>query len=69
MLPNGGTLPKSHYEARKMLNDLGLEYIYIHACKYDCALFWKEFEQCEQCPTCGTSRWKIDDGKGKKISH
>ena len=69
VLPNGGTLPKSHYEARKMLNDLGLGYISIHACKYDCALFWKEFEQCEQCPTCGTSRWKIDDGKGKKIPH
>ena len=56
VLPNGGTLPKSHYEARKMLNDLGLGYISIHACKYDCALFWKMFEQCEQCPTCGTSR-------------
>ena len=69
VLPNGGTLPKSHYKARKMLNDLGLGYISIHDCKYDCALFLKEFEQCEQCPTCGTSRWKIDDGKGKKIPH
>ena len=69
VLPNGETLPKSHYEARNMLNDLGLGCISIHACKYDCALFWEEFEQCEQCPTCGTSRWKIDDGKGKKIQH
>ena len=56
-------------EARKKLNYLGLGYISIHACKYDCELFWKEFEQCEQCRTCGTSRWKIDDGKGKKIPH
>ena len=69
VLPNGGTLLKSHYEARKMLNNLGLGYISIHACKYDCALFLKKFEQYEQCPTCGTSRWKIDDGKGKKIPH
>ena len=43
VFPNGGTLQKSHHEAQKMLNDLGLGYISIHACKYDCALFWKEF--------------------------
>ena len=69
VLPNCGSLPKSSYEARKMLNDLGLGYISIHACKYDCALSWKEFAHYEQCPTCGTSRWKINDGKGKKIPH
>ncbi|KAG8379629.1 hypothetical protein BUALT_Bualt07G0108800 [Buddleja alternifolia] len=67
-LPNGETLPKSYYDAKKVLNDLGLGYIAIHACKYDCALFWEEYENFEECPTCGTSRWKVNN-KGKKIPH
>lgn len=32
-------VPKSYYEAKKMLRDLGLGYESIHVCKYDCALF------------------------------
>ena len=68
-LPEGETLPKSHYEARNVLHGLGLGYEAIHACKYDCALFWKEFENHEECPVCCTSRWKINDGKGKKVPY
>ncbi|KAG8383121.1 hypothetical protein BUALT_Bualt05G0151800 [Buddleja alternifolia] len=67
-LPNGETLPKSYYDAKKVLNDLGLGYIAIRACKYDCAIFWKEYENFEECPVCGTSRWKVNN-KGKKIPH
>ncbi|KAL3629961.1 hypothetical protein CASFOL_026273 [Castilleja foliolosa] len=48
---------------------LGLGYECIHACKYDCALFWKENEKLETCPICQTSRWKLNDGTGKKIPH
>ena len=65
----GAVLPKSHYEAKKILQDLGLGYECIHACKYDCVLFWKEHKDKDGCPTCKTSRWKINDGKGKKIPH
>ncbi|CAH9060240.1 unnamed protein product, partial [Cuscuta europaea] len=65
--PNGETLPCSYYEARKMLRDLGLGYECIPACKYDCVLFWKENSCLDSCPTCGTSRWKTDDGNSKKI--
>ncbi|XP_012827605.1 PREDICTED: uncharacterized protein LOC105948893 isoform X2 [Erythranthe guttata] len=68
-LPHGETLPKSYYDAKKILNDLGLGYTAIHACKYDCALFWKDYENCQDCPVCGTSRWKVNNGKGKKIPH
>lgn len=66
-LPDGETLPSSYYEAKKSLRDLGLGYECIHACKYDCILFWKENGNVETCPTCGTSRWKVNDGIGKKI--
>ncbi|KAL3633966.1 hypothetical protein CASFOL_022728 [Castilleja foliolosa] len=67
--PDGETLPGSYYEAKKFLRDLGLGYECIHACKYDCALYWKENEKLEACPICQTSRWKLNDGVGKKIPH
>ncbi|KAH7845823.1 hypothetical protein Vadar_006468 [Vaccinium darrowii] len=68
-LPAGETLPKSYYEAQNLMRDLGLNYTTIHACKYDCALFWKEYENREECPICGTSRWKSISKTGKKIPH
>ena len=30
----------------------------IHACKNNCILYRKEFENMNTCPTCGESRWK-----------
>ena len=32
MLPSGAKLPKDHYEAKKIVRDLGLGYENIHAC-------------------------------------
>jgi Transposase family tnp2 len=60
LLPEGSKIPKSYYEAKKNLKDLGLNYIKIDACKNDCILFQKEFEHLDKCPTCGESRWKVD---------
>ena len=39
IFPDGEVLPNSEYEAKKVLQDLGLGYVPIHACKYDYALF------------------------------
>ena len=36
------TIPSSFYDAKWKLRDLGLGYEIIHACKYDCVLYWKE---------------------------
>ncbi|XP_062112682.1 uncharacterized protein LOC133823849 [Humulus lupulus] len=71
ILPKGHTLPNSYYEAKKMVQDLGLGYIKIDACNNDCMLYWKENEKEEKCLTCGLSRWKIDEEhkKGKKVPH
>ncbi|KAA0059529.1 uncharacterized protein E6C27_scaffold518G00410 [Cucumis melo var. makuwa] len=30
----------------------------IHACKYNCILYWKEFADLQHCPTCGEARYK-----------
>ena len=57
------TIPSSYYEATRTLRDLGLNYVPIHVCKYDCALFWGEFKDRNNCPTCGTSRWKVVEKK------
>ncbi|KAL4021061.1 hypothetical protein IC575_019850 [Cucumis melo] len=65
--PVGTYIPKSFYEAKRKLCDLGLGYDSIHACKYDCVLFRKEFANCQSCPVCGESRYKTNSGKGKKI--
>ncbi|XP_026385054.1 uncharacterized protein LOC113280673 [Papaver somniferum] len=67
-LPEGETLPETYYEAKKLLRILGLDYIVIHACRYDCALFWKENENLENCPECNESRYEILDKiwKGEK---
>lgn len=63
----GAHLPNSSYEAKRMLKDLGLGNEIIHACKYDCCLFWKENESRDKCPVCGESRYKSDVDKGKKV--
>ena len=41
MLPLDAKLPKDHYEAKKIVRDLGLGYEKIHACPNNCMLFWK----------------------------
>ncbi|KAA0053293.1 CACTA en-spm transposon protein [Cucumis melo var. makuwa] len=52
------TIPSSFYEAKRKLRDLGLGYETIHACKYDCVLYWKEFVDLQHCSTCGETRYK-----------
>ena len=50
VLPDGETRPKSHYDEKCMLQGLGLGYISIHACKYDCVLYWNEFKDKQKYP-------------------
>ncbi|XP_062080309.1 uncharacterized protein LOC133785063 [Humulus lupulus] len=67
--PKDNKIPRSYYDAKKMLRDLGLGYETIHVCEYDCALFWKENKNAERCPICGHERYKFQGTKGKKIPH
>jgi len=54
-------LPTRHYEAKKILCPMGMEYQKIHACPNDCILYRKEFETLTKCPRCGVSRFKVKD--------
>ena len=56
MLPNDKKLPKTHYEAKKILCLVGMKYQKIHACRNDCILYKNEFAKIRNFPTCGVSR-------------
>ena len=61
MLPEENILPKSHYEAKKILCPVGMEYQKIHACPNGCIMYRNEFAKMRNCPTCGVSRYKVND--------
>ena len=61
LLPQDNTLPKSYYQAKKILCPMGMEYQKIHACPNDCILYRHEFEEMSKCPRCGASRYKVKD--------
>ena len=39
MLPEGNEIPRTTYEAKKIVCPMGLKFEKIHACKNDCILF------------------------------
>ena len=63
----GTNVPSSFYEAEQKLRDLGLGHEAIHACKYNCVLYWKKFESLSFCPTCGESQYKVSPNKEKNL--
>ena len=63
MLPEDNTLLNNHHEAKKILCPLGMKYQKIHACPTDCILYKNEFAEMRNCPTCGVSRYRVNDGE------
>jgi hypothetical protein len=53
-------LPKTYYEAKKIIRSLGLDYMKIHACPKDCMLFRGDYAKKDFCHVCESSRWKVD---------
>ena len=51
-------IPSSFYEAKKIINKLGLHYTKIDACPNDCILYFGEDANKDFCKKCKTSRWK-----------
>ncbi|KAL6506180.1 hypothetical protein OROGR_024361 [Orobanche gracilis] len=58
LLPDGNVLPRRTYEAKQMLKSIGLIHDRIHACPNDCILYGKEYAELDECPKCGTKRYK-----------
>ena len=61
LLPEDNTLPKSQYEAKKILCPVGMEYQKIHACPNDCILYRNKYAEMRTCPTCGVSCYKVNN--------
>ncbi|CAN1219360.1 hypothetical protein LINPERPRIM_LOCUS1586 [Linum perenne] len=57
-MPEGTQLPKSYYEAHKIVEDLGFTYTTIDACPNSCMLFRGEDIGLNDCSVCNASRWK-----------
>ncbi|CAN1220652.1 hypothetical protein LINGRAPRIM_LOCUS22 [Linum grandiflorum] len=51
-------LPKSGYEAKKIIKSLGMKYTKRDACPKDCMLYWGSALNQESCRVCHTSRYK-----------
>jgi hypothetical protein len=67
LLPEDHVLPKSMYEAQKLLRALKMTYEQIHACPKGCVLFRKECAEAKYCPKCKSSRFmEVDFGDGQK---
>ncbi|GJV38449.1 zinc finger, PHD-type containing protein [Tanacetum coccineum] len=61
-------LPPSYYAIKKTFNTIGLGYESIHACVYDCFLFWGDNNKdVHFCLVCKTSRWKDSNTPRKKV--
>ena len=52
LLLDDHVLPKSMYEAQKLLRALKMTYEQIHACPKGCVLFRKEYAEAKYCPKC-----------------
>ncbi|CAK8564932.1 unnamed protein product [Lathyrus sativus] len=64
MILEDNDFPDRCYDAKKILCPIGFKYIKIHACPNDCILYKKEFENFDQCPKYGVSRYKLKDNNG-----
>ena len=66
MLSEDHILPKTMYQATKILSALKMPYEQIHSCPNGCILFRKEHEDETYCPKCKASRFlEVDAGDGQ----
>jgi len=66
MLPENHILPKTMYQATKILSTLKMPYEQIHSCPNECILFRKEHEAETYYPKCKASRFlEVDAGDGQ----
>ncbi|GJY82815.1 putative transposase-associated domain-containing protein [Tanacetum coccineum] len=61
MLPAGNEMVEKTYQAKKIMRMMGSGYKKIHVCSNNCILYWKGNKELTVFPTCGISRWKVDN--------
>jgi hypothetical protein len=60
LLPKPNFVPKNTYEAKKIISPLSMHVQRIHACSNHCILYYGDYEKYENCPNCGSSRYKTN---------
>ena len=58
LLLENSCLPSSYHDCKFTIKDLGFSYEKIDACRNDCVLFRKEYENEVRCPKCHASGYK-----------
>nr|GEW66315.1 putative reverse transcriptase domain-containing protein [Tanacetum cinerariifolium] len=61
MISAGNEMLEKTYQAKKLLRMMGSGYKKIHVCSNNYILYWKDNNELTVCPTCGISRWKVDN--------
>jgi hypothetical protein len=65
VLLEGHCIPDSLDNVQRVVRDLGLDYVKIHAYQNDFVSFFDKYANLETCPICKKSRWKVVE----KTSH
>ena len=58
LLPEGNTLPSKYPDVKKIIKQVGMNYITYDACINDCILYWKDNANKVSCPNCSKPRYK-----------
>ncbi|XP_026383727.1 uncharacterized protein LOC113279240 [Papaver somniferum] len=58
LLPGDNTLPSKYHDVKKMIQELGMDYITYDACVNECILYCKEHASLVKCLVCQESRYK-----------
>lgn len=61
-LPNDNNLPGLYDIAKKLMRNLGLKFVKIHACPNDYTLYYTKTKSLTMCISCGLSRYIHDVG-------
>ncbi|XP_026458781.1 uncharacterized protein LOC113359345 [Papaver somniferum] len=60
LLPEENTLPSKFPDVKKIIQELGMDYVTYDACVNDCILYWKNKSSLLKCPVCQEPRAQKD---------
>ncbi|XP_026435850.1 uncharacterized protein LOC113333642 [Papaver somniferum] len=68
LLPDGSTLPCKFHDVKKLIPELGMDYITYDACINDCILYWKDHASLVKCHVCQEPRYEKVFNDDRKLT-
>ncbi|XP_026432482.1 uncharacterized protein LOC113329875 [Papaver somniferum] len=68
LLPDGKTLPSKFYEVKKLIQEMGMDFITYDTCINDCILYWKDHASLVRCPVCQEPRYEKSFNDERKLT-